>query len=114
MLLPGEWSGTMVWHAHVTDPEVAQKMKDNIAQLAKGKKIGLWNGGWAVAPYAKEFDPWGKEMVSLPITPTFANQVDVSYESPYVEFMVGSWSLNVRDLGLQGIRFDTFVPWKSS
>lgn len=114
MLLPGDWSGLMCWHPHVTDPKVVEDLKVKNASLRKYGMRGLWNGGWGIAPYAPEWDPWGKEMVSYPITPTFANQFLNSYRSPFVEFMIGSWALNVRDHGMQGIRFDTVVPWSPS
>ena len=50
-------------------------------------------------------------MVAWPITPTFANQFNGTYTSPFTEFMVGSFAKNVQLLGIQGIRFDTVFPW---
>jgi len=113
-LLPGDWSGHMVWHPRVSDPERAAIIREQQRLL---KEHGMWvlrNGGWAVAPYAPEWDPWGKEMIALPKTPTFANQFDHSYASPFVEFFVGSWAMHARELGVRGIRFDTVFPWKPS
>lgn len=113
-LLPGDWSGCMVWHARVADPERAAIIREQERMLKEHGKWVLRNGGWAVAPYAAEWDPWGKEMVALPQVPTFANQLNHSYASPFVEFFVGSWTMHARELGVRGIRFDTVFPWSES
>lgn len=105
------WAGYHVWHPHVTDPAVAAKLREDVSRCkAEGMVLAL-NGGWAVAPYAPEWDPWGKEMVALPRSPTFANQFMHTYSSPFVEFFIGSWALNARDYGVSGVRFDTISPW---
>ena len=114
MLLPLDWSGYAVWHPRVTSQEVAARVREQVRMMRDLRVRGLWNGGWGVAPYAPEWDPWGKEMVAWPIEPTFQNQFVGSYASPYTEFLVGSFALNARELGLQGVRFDTVVPWKES
>jgi hypothetical protein len=114
MLLPLDWAGYKCWHPHLTDPEQVAVMKQRVHSLNERSIIGLWNGGWAVAPYAPQWDPWGMEMIARPLSPTFVNELDGTYTSPYTEFMVGSWFANIRDLGLHGIRFDTVIPWKPS
>lgn len=113
-LSPGDWSGCPWWHRRVSDPERAAVIREQQRLLKEHGMRVLRNGGWAVAPYAPEWDPWGKEMVALPKTPTFANQFEHSYASPYVEFFIGSWAMHARDLGVHGIRFDTVFPWKPS
>lgn len=113
-LSPGDWSGTPWWHRRVTDPERAAIIREQQRLL---KEHGMWvlrNGGWGVAPYAPEWDPWGKEMVAWPKEPTFANQFFHSFASPYVEFFIGSWTMHARELGVRGIRFDTTFPWRPS
>jgi hypothetical protein len=114
VLLPGDWSGHMVWHPRVADPERAALIREQERLLREHGKWVLRNGGWAVAPYAPEWDPWGKEMVAWPKVPTFANQLNHSYASPFVEFFVGSWARHARELGVRGIRFDTVFPWSES
>jgi len=53
-------------------------------------------------------------MVAWQVEATFQNQFISSYASPYTEFLVGSFALNARELGIQGVRFDTVVPWSES
>jgi hypothetical protein len=116
MLLWAQWTGEQnrFWHAECNDPKQIEliRQQEQIARAA-GKYL-LWNGGWAIAPYVKDWHPWGQEMVALPLTPTFANQFDHTYTSPFVEFMVGSYAKNVAKMGIGGIRFDTVFPWKVS
>lgn len=114
MLLPLDWAGYNCWHPHVTDAAVADVLRTRMASINAKGILGLWNGGWAVAPYAPQWDPWGKEMVARPLAPTFVHELDGTYTGPYTEFTVGSWYKNVRDFGLHGIRFDTIIPWKPS
>lgn len=113
-LSPGDWSGTPWWHRHVIDPERVALIRQQERLLREHNMWVLRNGGWAVAPYAPEWDPWGKEMVAVPKEPTFANQFSHSYASPFVEFFIGSWAMHARELGVRGIRFDTVFPWKPS
>ena len=111
---PGDWSGHSFWHPRVTDQERVALIR---AQERLLKEHGMWvlrHGGWAVAPYAPEWDPWGKEMLAWPKEPTFAAQFSHSYASPFVEFFVGSWAYHARELGMRGIRFDTVFPWRPS
>ena len=113
-LQPGDWSGYKYWHPRVTDPERVALIREQERLL---REHGMWvlrNGGWAVAPYASEWDPWGKEMLALPKAPSFANQFRHSYASPFVEFFVGSWTYHAREMGVRGIRFDTVFPWLPS
>jgi hypothetical protein len=113
-LLAANFTGTYVWHPYITDAGRGALLKQQMTMVRERKKRLLVNGGWAVAPYGAEWDPWGKEMVAWPITPTFANQYNHSYAGPFVEFFVGSWARNAREYGLNGIRFDTVFPWMPS
>jgi hypothetical protein len=116
MLGSSNWTGSSpYWHPAISDPQVAAAVRDQIKTgRDAGCKYMLWNGGWAVAPYGAEWDPWGKEMVASPLTPTFSNQFDHSYTSPFVEFLVGSTAANIKATGMAGYRLDTVFPWNPS
>ena len=108
------YTGYNTWHRYITDPNLGAILKAQ-EQICREMKIHcLANGGWAIAPYAPEWDPWGKEMCSWPLASGYLNQYNGSYGSPYVEFFVGSWARNAREYGLDGVRFDTVFPWLPS
>jgi len=109
-----DWTGNHRWNPRVTDPAAKAKLIDIVSRCKAEGQVLMPYGGWGIPVYSDEWDPWGKEMVAFPKTNTIDNQFIGTYGSPYVEFMVGSWALNARETGINGMRNDTVVPWKVS
>jgi hypothetical protein len=102
------------WPTRVTDPKIAAVIKEQERRFHEKGMIVCRYGGWGIWTNAREWDPWGKEMVAVPRQFTLWDQMIGTYESPFVEWAVGSWALNARELGVRGVRFDTVFPWHVS
>lgn len=113
---PQDWAteNGSPWPERVRDPEIRQHIKDQEKVLREHGVIAARYGGWGVWTGAEDYDPWGKEMLASPREPTIWDQYVHTYESPFVEWAVGSWAMNARELGVRGVRFDTVFPWWSS
>jgi hypothetical protein len=116
---PYDWTTTdrgnaQSWPAVVTDPKLIEKYRAQEKLFREMDIVALRYGGWAVWTGAKEWNPWGKEMLAVPKQPTIWDQYMHTYSSPFVEYYVGCWALNARNLGVRGVRFDTWFPWTTS
>lgn len=110
---PQDWATNKgsPWPERVRDPDLRAHIKRQEVWLREHNMVACRYGGWGVWTGSEEYDPWGKEMLALPLEPTLWDQYQHTYESPFVEWAVGSWAMNARELGTRGVRFDTVFPW---
>ncbi|MBI2190431.1 MAG: hypothetical protein HYU36_00430 [Planctomycetes bacterium] len=112
MIVPYDWSGYSMWNPEVTDPALKQKLQEMYRGIRERGGKPLVHGGWGVSSVAPEWPTWCLEMIAEPVTPTIYDEYDGCYRTPYVDFMAGSFAANARNLGFDGIRFDTVIPWR--
>lgn len=101
------------WNPPITDSKLKEFRRAQVGIAREHGKIDLWFGGWGVPPTWEHWDTWGKEMLKWPLEPTFAQQYKPSYASPFLEYMIYCFAHHAREIGIQGIRFDTVIPWWS-
>ncbi len=57
-----------------------------------------------------EWDLWGAELIKMPYEGSLYQTVYGCYNSPYTDFVVGTFVKNVKLVGLNGVRHDTIAP----
>jgi hypothetical protein len=105
------WSG--VWYfSYPVDhnPEVFKdiKWKFDIAHKL-GMKVGPYSI-WAMSTKIPEWELWGAELIKMPYEGSLYQTVYGCYNSPYTDFVVGTFVKNAKLVGLDGVRHDTIAP----